>query len=255
MARSTALFLAVLLMVVTTFRTVDLNVFLPTRTEPGQPSRSVTTAVQNSTMRDNAPFHSSTVPNSPKSTTQQLSPACYPSFGGKKNITRIYFSHTRKAAGTTIKYFLRSVATKLGWEFESNEAYLQEHPNRMDTLYVVNIREPISRIISSYKFEGRWSCKKMMYNKSFVPSLENQKTLEQDIAHIQEDHRDFCGVVARRKYPRLWRCVGDCLTRWYTDEFGCGCLDDYTRYQAAKDRLMKYDIVVVAEYLKDTSRE
>jgi hypothetical protein len=169
------------------------------------------------------------------------SPACYPSFGGKTNITRIFFSHTRKSGGTTLRRFLEEVATAMGWELVVREAIRPELPNRQDTLYVVNLRDPVERIISNYKFEGRWECRQMLQNESFVPSYANEQTLEQYLSTTRQDCRpEF----------QMWSCVEECYTKWYGKDYGCDS-DVAKNYQFAHDRLRSYDIIVTPDNLND----
>jgi hypothetical protein len=189
------------------------------------------------------------------SSSSFVSPACRPSFGDKKNISRIYFSHTRKAGGSTIAKFLENIATTKQWELVVNEAREQESPDRDDTLYIVNLRDPIERIISDYKYEGRWDCKQLVYNETeFLPSYENQKTIQDDIKDIQESP-----ILSVDNW--LWRCVEQCYTRWYGEQFNMihsnedSTLQDNQQLRhammATLERLKKYDIIVITEWLKD----
>jgi hypothetical protein len=179
-------------------------------------------------------------------TSTRSSPACAPSFHGKTNITRLHFSHTRKAGGTYLRNFLTSVATLMKWELVINEGRHQEYPDRTDTVYVVNLRDPIERIISQYKYEGRWDCKQIVQNKTqFTPSLENEKTLEEDMEGIMATNR------ALKDSQKMWRCAQECYSQWYTEAYGKSYPTVEERYQAARERLMKYDIIVVSEYLSN----
>jgi hypothetical protein len=84
-----------------------------------------TTAVRNNSVNQHVqPQHHGT-----------RSPACFPSFGGKHhNISRIYFSHTRKAGGTTLRRYLSEVARAMNFDYVVNEHSTQEFPGRNDTL-------------------------------------------------------------------------------------------------------------------------
>ncbi|KAI2512985.1 hypothetical protein MHU86_1531 [Fragilaria crotonensis] len=73
-------------------------------------------------------------------------------------IEKIVLLHMRKAGGTSIWAYLCRVAHKYDLEFESNEARLPLLPEEADnkTLLVTHIREPTARLLSHYKYEGRW---------------------------------------------------------------------------------------------------
>ena len=84
-----------------------------------------------------------------------VSPACHPHFhlalpnyqwSNSTKFKRIYFYHARKAGGTSLHHYLRSVAEHYGLEYEAKEWYEMEEPGTQerDTFYVTHIREPVS---------------------------------------------------------------------------------------------------------------
>ncbi|KAL3906429.1 MAG: hypothetical protein SGILL_009274 [Bacillariaceae sp.] len=177
---------------------------------------------------------------------RSFSPACRPSFNGKTNITRIMFSHTRKAGGTTLRNFLKGVAQQMGWEFVPREGSRVEYPNRTDTLYVVNLRDPVARVISNYKYDGRWNCNNLR-NPKYNASYDDETPFEEwwDF-HKQATVKGNCKPPSKH----LWTCVDECYLRWYGDEFNC--VKKFTsNYQQALARLLKYDILVPTSFLKD----
>jgi len=135
-----------------------------------------------------------TIQRNSTSTAIPVSPACHPHFNlalpnnkwsNTTKFNRIYFYHSRKAAGSTVHKYLRKVADKYGIEFKAVEWRGMEEPgtsyenNNTNTFYVTNIREPISRSISHFKYQGRWDCKDLVFSRKnkFVPTEENANSL------------------------------------------------------------------------------
>jgi hypothetical protein len=94
-----------------------------------------------------------------------------------------------------LKQYFWKVAKHHGLEFHSEEFVVAENPGSHDdaTFYVTSLREPLSRSISHFKYEGRWDCKGLTANASYVPTEENAKTLE--------EWSDNYGRYATRMYP------------------------------------------------------
>lgn len=196
------------------------------------------------------------MPLQARSNNKAYSPACRPRLpttedGPRVPIRRIYFSHTRKAGGTTIRQLLKAVAAKYDLELIANEATRQEEPgSRNDTLYMVNLREPVARALSQYKYDVRWNCKNMTNtrlpgtkwgknasNTSFT--YDNEFTLEQFLEKDQEQMRN----------NRLWVCSHSCYQRWYGQDYNC--IGSGRTYMSTLERLMKYHLIVITEKLHD----
>ena len=137
-------------------------------------------------------IHESIQKNNTSATTIPNSPACHPHFNlalpnnkwsNTTKFNRIYFYHSRKAAGSTVHKYLRKVADKYGIELKAVEWRGMEEPGTSfennNTFYVTNIREPISRSISHFKYQGRWDCHDLVFasRKNFVPTEENANSL------------------------------------------------------------------------------
>ena len=135
-------------------------------------------------------IHESIQKNNTSAATIPISPACHPHFNlalpnnkwsNTTKFNRIYFYHSRKAAGSTVHRYLRKVADKYGIELKAVEWSGMEEPgtsyenNNTNTFYVTNIREPISRSISHFKYQGRWNCKDLVFSRKnkFVPTEQN----------------------------------------------------------------------------------
>jgi len=139
-------------------------------------------------------IHESIKKNNTSAATLPNSPVCHPHFNlalpnnkwsNTTKFNRIYFYHSRKAAGSTVHKYLRKVADKYGIELKAVEWSGMEEPgtsyenNNTNTFYVTNIREPISRSISHFKYQGRWDCHDLVFanKRKFVPTEENANSL------------------------------------------------------------------------------
>ncbi|OEU08186.1 hypothetical protein FRACYDRAFT_264647 [Fragilariopsis cylindrus CCMP1102] len=186
-----------------------------------------------------------------------------------QNYTRLVFLHMRKAGGTTIRHFLQNVVKSNNTSFQEfvhceGHKKCLEFPNNENnddgyhrynmetntsrnkktlsrdtsgrTLYVTNLREPISRIVSNYRYDQRWDCDnkllKMNTNTNtntnenntnssnaaakreyFIPTLENQDmSLEEfGLEQFPSFHKK-----SKNKNRKLWRCSTNCYSRWVT---------------------------------------
>jgi len=139
-------------------------------------------------------IHESIKKNNTSAATLPNSPVCHPHFNlalpnnkwsNTTKFNKIYFYHSRKAAGSTVHKYLRKVADKYGIELKAVEWRGMEEPgtifenNNTNTFYVTNIREPISRSISHFKYQGRWDCHDLVFasKKNFTPTEENANSL------------------------------------------------------------------------------
>lgn len=216
------------------------------------------------------------------------SPACRPSWkrhAGNGSIRRIFFAHTRKAGGTgkrddslsgrhfihsvvetsppgilltlsqkVLKKFLQIVAKEYKWEISYVEGRPAEDPVRDDTLYVTSLRDPVARALSNYKYEVRWPCAELTSlgnNSNFVPTPENSKTLEDFMEH---ESGKFSQRQCWRKPSKrhLWRCAKNCYLRWYGHNFNC-LKDPEKSYKTTLRKLLGYNLIVIAERLRDPS--
>ena len=165
-----------------------------------------------------------------------------------RRISRIYFYHVRKAGGTMIRKYLQRVSSTYGLNLhvmEYRHAYYDEEVgSRSDTLYVTNLRDPIERSVSHFKYDARWGCTNLVRNASFVPSANNAMPFE--------SWNDTGGFVPSR-------CDGpstfvSCAVNCYLQAFsGSACTNDgwYTEYNDAFDRLLRYNIVLVYSKFND----
>ncbi|KAL3816243.1 hypothetical protein ACHAXA_002189 [Cyclostephanos tholiformis] len=179
---------------------------------------------------------------------------------------RLYFYHSRKAGGTNLKQYFRKVAKHHGLDFHSDEYVVAEDPGSHEdaTFYVTNLREPLSRSISHFKYEGRWDCKQLTANASFVPTEENARTLEEWSENYGRyaTHMYPCANVTGERYFKMLTCGVMCYSQWFAGlscpPYGALPLNEKEReislieqYQVAKMKLGRYNLVIISEWLKD----
>lgn len=178
--------------------------------------------------------------------TTSFRQACNPSFlDQNRRINRIFFAHMRKAGGTTIRKYLQRVAKKYELDFVVKEGTPADmpHPNST-TFYVTNLREPVSRLVSNYKYEGRWDCRQRGANHTDKNSI----TLEHFIDRFKINGTKDRDTVARR--TRLWRCAQNCYVRWLSSN--PRSIENMTQsYSVAYEKLSKYNLIIITEKLKD----
>lgn len=210
------------------------------------------------------------------------SPSCHPHFSvalsdgnftKERKFTRLYFYHTRKAGGTNLKQYFRKVAAHYGLEFHYDEYTVAEDPGSHEdaaTFYVTNLRDPVARSISHFKYEGRWNCTGLTNDTSYIPTEQNARTLEEWSTNY--------GSHSKRKIPcartktkgiffKMVTCGVMCQIQWFA---GQSCphgnvflpmdltsnpderdLSLMKQYQVARQKLGRYNFIVISEWLKD----
>ncbi|KAL3823036.1 hypothetical protein ACHAXA_005224 [Cyclostephanos tholiformis] len=160
----------------------------------------------------------------------------------KSPIRRIYFYHVRKAGGTMIRKYLRRVSSIYRIHLhvmEYKHAYHDEEVgSRNDTFYVTNLRDPIERSISHFKYDARWGCDNLVKNMSFVPTMSNANPFESwnKTGGYAESRCDMPSTFVS--------CAVNCYVQAFS---GRGCTRDgwYTEYNMALDRLLRYNMILV----------
>jgi hypothetical protein len=91
--------------------------------------------------------------------------------------SRIYFYHIRKAGGTMIRKYLKKVAShhRIDLTIQEHKFAREDVGSHPHTLYVTNVRDPVERAISHFKYEGRWDCQQLVKNHSFVATKFNAR--------------------------------------------------------------------------------
>lgn len=103
--------------------------------------------------------------------------------------------HLRKAGGTSLRRLLQTHCRRTGIEFEALEGRSTDRDElaraHASSSLVTCLRDPIERIKSSYRFEGRWK------QAADVRSPQDAVSF-----------RDWIDrTLATEPSPRLWTCV------------------------------------------------
>ena len=153
--------------------------------------------------------------------------------------------------------------------------------NNTNTFYVTNIREPISRSISHFKYQGRWDCKDLVFanKRKFVPTEENAnhfRTWNETGGHEPSKckvkgrkkkggktmyfHLGMCGklyflFLVHRDDNNLHYCSSlvavNCYTQWWS---GICKQMNFTldqQYDLALRKARKFNFIFVVEKFKD----
>jgi len=212
-----------------------------------------------SNLEQHLPLHHAEKRNKPA--TLQFSPACHPHYrvATTRNITgstswstslpftRIYFYHVRKAGGTMLRKYLKKVALthNINLQIQENKYAIEEVGSHPGTMYVTNLRDPVERSISHFKYEGRWNCRQMIKNAThYIPTLQNAMPLEK-----------WCETGGFVPSPcdepfSFDQCAVNCYIQSFS---GQGCSQDEwkTQYEIAQERLFRYNLIFVYERFKD----
>ena len=187
------------------------------------------------------------------------SPACHPHLKiatSDKNgttwrtslpFTRIYFYHVRKAGGTMLRKFLKKVAQthNIHLHIQENKYAREEVGSHPGTMYVTNLRDPVERSISHFKYEGRWNCRQMIKDAShYTPTLQNARKFEQ-----WNSTGGFKPSPCDESFS-FHECAVNCYIQSFS---GQGCTRDEwkTQYALAQERLFRYNLIFVYEKFKD----
>ena len=181
--------------------------------------------------------------------SQQL-PSCYPHLSNStQQISRIYFYHVRKAGGSMIRNYLQKVCSYYNINLHMLEynyaSKYEEVGSRSDTLYVTNIRDPIERSISHYKYSERWDCQQLVMNVSFIPTRYN---IEQPF-NAWNDTQGFTSSPCDMPFS-FTSCAVNCYIQAFSG-IGCTTSNWYDEYNVAFDTLRRYNMVLVYEKFKD----
>lgn len=147
-----------------------------------------------------------------------------------------------------IHEYLRKVALHYSIDLvvkEYNHASKEEDVGgRHDTIYVTNMRDPVERSISHFKYDGRWDCGQLTKNESFVPTEQNARSFE-----AWNQTRGFESSECDAPFSFI-SCAVNCYIQTFS---GKGCTDDNwsTEFNLAQDLLLRYNLILVYEKFRD----
>ena len=174
-------------------------------------------------------------------------PLVHLSWNSTLPFTRIYFYHIRKAGGTMIRKYLQKVAANYNIDLtiQENKFASEEVGSVPGTFYITNLRDPVERSISHFKYEGRWDCKQLVKNHSFVPTKSNARKFE--------DWKETNGFVPSDcdEPFSFTECAVNCYLQSFSGE-GCSSDQWESEFRLAKERLFRYNLIFIYEKFKDS---
>ena len=189
--------------------------------------------------------------------SSQHHPVCHPSqpFDPTK-FDEIYMLHMRKGGGTTMRVYLKRVAElhNLTLRFSEGEPD-STTTDWTRTFRITNLRQPIQRAISHYKYDQRWSCNSRDVDSltskkgEFVPTKDNVKMTFEEFLHFA-DRR----TPSKRHPNRLWVCATNCFVRWVTGHAAYIDVENDAKSASrilndAYHSLCQYDLIVNTDWL------
>lgn len=145
-----------------------------------------------------------------------------------------------------IRKYLKKVASQYNIDLtiQENKYAMEEVGSAPGTFYVTNLRDPVERSISHFKYEGRWDCRQLVKNHSFVPTKANARKFQ--------DWKETNGFVTSDcdEPFSFTNCAVNCYVQSFSGE-GCSSNDWESEYQLARDRLFRYNLILVYERFKD----
>ena len=132
----------------------------------------------------------------------------------------IFHFHTRKAGGTTLRRWLNQIGTTRsveGYNFDPQTV-------KKGAIMVTSIRNPVDRLWSSYKYEGRWDLR--------APNFTDHGT--SFASWLEKTSSNICGRFT-------WQCSENCYTRWFS---GCTSGSIHNYFAVARQNLELFDVVI-----------
>mmetsp|Transcript_17096 Transcript_17096/g.39766 ORF Transcript_17096/g.39766 Transcript_17096/m.39766 type:complete len:226 (+) Transcript_17096:476-1153(+) len=127
---------------------------------------------------------------------------------------------------------------------EYRNALAEDPGSEPNTLYVTNIREPVERSLSHFKYNARWDCEQMVKNESFVPTLKNAQPIDR-----------WNETGGFEPYPCevpfvFHHCAVNCYIQAFSGQ-SCSETNWQHEYLLAQRRLFRYNIIFSYKMFKD----
>ena len=158
--------------------------------------------------------------------------------GNRRAVNRIYLHHFRRAGGTSLRFYCEQLTTEKGWQCEVEEGHALDFERHFTTspptLHITCLRDPITRIKSSYRFEGRWP------QMDPDPRLETAKSFARWVAETRCNDGDSF----------LWMCTENYYVKSLIGYPRAGAVSvGRDELDLAKRRLREFELVLVTDRL------
>ena len=99
-------------------------------------------------------------------------------------------------------------------------------------LWVTSIRDPVDRLWSSFKYEGRWQLARHAGQSQYEQSF---------LTWHAKTNSSYCTF-------KTWQCSANCFTKWFS---GCTSGLTQTHFANAVKNLAQFDVVINVHLLKN----
>lgn len=137
---------------------------------------------------------------------------------------QMFLFHSRKAGGTSLRNALPFATVQEGYNLDRRKM--------AGEVWVTSIRDPVDRLWSSFKYEGRWQ------GTRFAGQANKEITFTEWQAQTNT-------TTCSRK---TWQCSANCFTRWFS---GCTSGKIEAAFDAAVSTLAQFDVVVNVHRMRD----
>jgi len=148
-----------------------------------------------------------------------------------------------------IRNYLEKVAVHYDIDLEMKEynhaSKEEEVGSRNDTIYITNMRDPVSRSISHFKYNGRWDCQQLVKNESLFIATESNAQPFKAWNQTSGFEPSPCDMPFS-----FTSCAVNCYIQTFSGK-GCTSDDWFTEYNLAQNRLLRYNMILVYEKFND----
>ena len=183
-----------------------------------------------------------------------------------QGVSHLHFYHMRKAGGSSVRTLLVNMTKMEGWQ---NQVFISQSEGltfnttcftERPQVFLTSMRDPISRIISSYKYEGRLE----RFDRRMFPKFEIPEELK-DLAAGREEPRPILfrqwvdNVMARYasdppefKADHIWVDVDNYYIKTLVNRYrDVSQPINEKDLEMAKKVLSGFDLVVITEWMSN----